>query len=113
VAAGVRERAILVDPGLGFGKTVEQNLALVRGTGALLGLGAGVVSGASRKSFVGRAALGRDSAPAERVAGSVAVSVCQMVAGARVFRVHDVGMQASGLRAAWAICGEVGGGWLP
>jgi dihydropteroate synthase len=103
VEAGVSESSILVDPGLGFGKTIEQNLALVRGTGAFAGLGAGVVSGASRKSFVGRVSLGRDSEPGERISGSVALSVCHLGAGARVFRVHDVGLQVSGLRLAWRI----------
>ena len=109
--AGVSERSMLVDPGLGFGKTVEQNLALVRGTGAFAGLGAGVVSGASRKSFVGRGSLGRDSEPGERISGSVALSVCHLGSGARVFRVHDVGVQASALRLAWRIgVGDGGGG---
>lgn len=108
VAAGVGEEAILVDPGLGFGKTVEQNLALVRGSGAFAGLGAGVLSAASRKSFVGRVALGRDSEPEERIAASAVFSVCHLEAGARVFRVHDVGIQSQALRAAWAIRGEVG-----
>ncbi len=112
VSAGVSGHSIVVDPGLGFGKTVEQNLALVRGTGAFAGLGAGVVSGASRKSFVGRVSLGRESEPVERISGSVALSVCHLGSGARVFRVHDVGLQASALRLAWRIgVGDcVGGG---
>jgi len=108
VAAGVATGAVLVDPGLGFGKTVEQKLALVRGSAAFAGLGAGVLSAASRKSFVGRVGLGRDSAPSERIFASTAFSVCHLWFGARVFRVHDVRPQAEALRAAWAIRGAVG-----
>lgn len=112
VRAGVAESAVLVDPGLGFGKTVEQNLALIRGSTAFAGLGAGILSGASRKSFVGRVALNRDSSPAERNSASAVFSVCHLWSGARVFRVHDVGLQVQALRSAWAIHGRVGPeGW--
>ncbi len=102
-AAGVPGSAVLVDPGLGFGKSVEQNVELVRGTGRLLGLGAGVLSAASRKSFVGRLSLGRDSQPGERLAGSIAFSLMHLKAGARVFRVHDVGEQGRALRVGWLL----------
>lgn len=102
-AAGVQASAVLVDPGLGFGKSVEQNVELVRGTGRMLGLGAGVLSAASRKSFVGRVSLGRDSQPSERLAGSIAFSLMHLKAGARVFRVHDVGEQGRALRAGWML----------
>lgn len=106
--AGVERNAILVDPGLGFGKSVAQNLALVRGSGAFVGIGAGVLSGASRKSFVGRVSLGRDSETRERIWGSAAFSVCHYWYGARVFRVHDVAEQVQALRSVAAIRGEVG-----
>lgn len=102
-AAGVPASAVLVDPGLGFGKSVEQNVELVRETGRMLGLGAGVLSAASRKSFVGRVSLGRDSEPWERLAGSIAFSLMHLKAGARVFRVHDVGEQERALRAGWRL----------
>ncbi|GAB4385447.1 MAG: dihydropteroate synthase [Phycisphaerales bacterium] len=102
-AVGIDRRSILVDPGLGFGKSVEQNVALVRESARFLGLGAGVLSAASRKSFVGRVSLGRDSDPGQRGAGSIAFSLMHLLAGARVFRVHDVADQAAALRVGWAI----------
>jgi len=105
MAAGVAPEAIMLDPGLGFGKTVEQNLELVRRTGELAELGYPVLSAASRKSFVGRICLAEraQSDPAERLAGSLAFSVAHLFAGARVFRVHDVAEQRQALAAAWAL----------
>jgi len=101
--AGVAPDAILVDPGLGFGKSVEQNLELIRHSGELASrAGRPVLSALSRKSFVGRAALGRDSGPSERLPGTLALSVLHLLAGARVFRVHDVAAHAGALAAAWA-----------
>lgn len=88
--AGVAMENVILDPGLGFGKTVEQNLALIRGTPELLTLGRPVVSGLSRKSFVGRHFLGRDSDPSERLEGTLALSAEHMRFGARLLRVHDV-----------------------
>lgn len=105
LAAGVCKDAVVLDPGLGFGKSVAQNLELIRRTGELCAIGRAVMSAASRKSFVGRAGLGRDSEPSERLGGSVAVTVLHALAGARVFRVHDVGAHAQALgllRAGWA-----------
>jgi len=103
VDAGVDRRCIVLDPGLGFGKDVGQNLALIRGTGALVGLGQAVMSGVSRKSFVGRVSLGRDSEPSERLAGTLGLSVLHLGFGARVFRVHDVGAHREALDSAWAV----------
>jgi dihydropteroate synthase len=98
-AAGVRSEAMVIDPGLGFGKTVEQNLELIRGTPRLAELGFAVLSGLSRKSFVGRVSgLGEGSTPGGRLAGSVALSVVHAVHGASVFRVHDVGPVATALK---------------
>ncbi|MFG0260329.1 MAG: dihydropteroate synthase [Phycisphaerales bacterium JB041] len=104
-AAGVARAAIVLDPGLGFGKSVEQNLEIVRRTGELLGGGYPLLSAASRKSFVGRVSLpgAEQSSPAERLPGSLAFSVLHLAAGARVFRVHDAGPQRAALDAAWAI----------
>lgn len=110
VAAGVDRRCIVLDPGLGFGKDVGQNLALIRRTGALAGLGHVVMSGVSRKSFVGRVSLGRDSEPGERLAGTLGLSVAHLMFGARLFRVHDVGVHREALDGAWGVIhGEVGG----
>jgi dihydropteroate synthase len=102
IEAGVEAGAIVLDPGLGFGKTVEQNAELIRRTGEIAALGYPVLSGASRKSFVGRLATGRGDSPAsDRVGGSIGASLAHLVSGAMIFRVHDVEAQACALRAAW------------
>lgn len=104
IDAGVDPGAIVLDPGLGFGKSVEQNAELIRRTAEIAAIGFPVLSGASRKSFVGRLATGRgDSPAAKRVGGSVGASVAHLLSGAIIFRVHDVGVQAHALRAAWSL----------
>ncbi|MFO0856018.1 MAG: dihydropteroate synthase [Phycisphaerales bacterium] len=103
MAAGVSRECIAIDPGLGFGKTVEQNLELIRATREFAQLGFPVMSALSRKSFVGRMALGRDSQPSERLAGTIAMSVMHYLAGARIFRVHDVAECVEALRAVESI----------
>ncbi|MGP1273443.1 MAG: dihydropteroate synthase [Phycisphaerales bacterium] len=108
-AAGVRTDAVVLDPGLGFGKTVEQNLALMRRTGELLTLGRPVLSGTSRKSFLGRIGLQRDSDPGERLGASIAASVLHASSGARLFRVHDVREHTQALRLWWALAGSEAG----
>lgn len=105
IRAGVSPRRVCLDPGLGFGKSVEQNLELIGGTGSLVSLGRPVLSALSRKSFVGRVSLGRDSDPGERLAGTLALSVLHLERGARVFRVHDVGVHKQALEAAWRVVG--------
>ncbi|HVL19868.1 MAG TPA: dihydropteroate synthase [Amaricoccus sp.] len=87
-AAGIAREALLVDPGIGFGKTVAHNLTLIRGLAMLHGLGCGVVFGASRKRFIGT--LGGAPVAADRVAGSIAVALEALRQGAQVLRVHDV-----------------------
>lgn len=111
--AGVDQSSIVLDPGLGFGKTVEQNLELVRRTGELLGLGRPVMSAASRKSFVGRVGLDRDSDPGERLAASVALTVLHARAGARLMRVHDVGAHMQALRMLAALSEQASDGDIP
>jgi dihydropteroate synthase len=88
VAAGVERERICVDPGFGFGKTLEHNLALLRGIGALRAeLGLPVLAGLSRKSMIG-AITGK---PVEqRLAGSLAGALAALAHGARIVRVHDV-----------------------
>ncbi|MBC7836107.1 MAG: dihydropteroate synthase [Phycisphaerales bacterium] len=100
--AGVRREAIVLDPGLGFGKTVEQNLELIRRSAELASLAGGypIVSGLSRKSFVARASgLGPDSRPSARLAGTIALTLSHAQHGARLMRVHDVGPIVEALRA--------------
>lgn len=86
--AGVAADHVLVDPGIGFGKTIEQNHALLGAVRQLAGLGAPVLIGTSRKSFL--AADADLPAPADRVAGSVATATMAALAGAAMVRVHDV-----------------------
>lgn len=101
--AGVGREQIVLDPGLGFGKTVAQNLALIDGTGALEALGFPILSGVSRKSFTARAAgMSSTSAPCDRVHATVGLSVVHLMRGARLFRVHDVAAHVPALRAAWS-----------
>ena len=100
LAAGVDPARIHVDPGIGFGKTLEHNLELLRRLDELATLGFPVVLGASRKSFLGRL-TGRED-PHDRVAATVATSVLGFERGARVFRVHDVAATADALAVAAA-----------
>ncbi len=98
--AGVQADAVVLDPGLGFGKSVAQNFALIRGTPRLASLGRPLLSALSRKSFIGRIGLQRDSEPDERVGGTLAASLAHMALGVRLFRVHDVAEHASAMRVA-------------
>jgi dihydropteroate synthase len=88
VGQGVAEERILLDPGIGFGKTVEHNLELLRRLEELVAIGRPIVIGTSRKSFLGR--LTGQSDPAERLPGTIATNVIAYERGARVFRVHEV-----------------------
>ena len=88
VEAGIAERRIVLDPGIGFGKTVEHNLELLRRLGELVALGRPVVIGTSRKSFLARL-TGRSDTD-DRVPGTIATCVIAYERGARIFRVHDV-----------------------
>ncbi|MFN9992494.1 MAG: dihydropteroate synthase [Phycisphaerales bacterium] len=88
--AGVRADRIVLDPGLGFGKSVEDNLRLIEDTRRLAELGFPIMSALSRKSFVGRWHLQRDSTPDERLEGTLKLSERHRERGAMIFRVHDV-----------------------
>ena len=99
VDAGVAEERIQLDPGIGFGKTLEHNLELLRRLDELAALDRPLVVGTSRKSFLGRI-TGRGVT--ERVPATVATSVIAYERGARVFRVHDVAATADALAVAAA-----------
>jgi dihydropteroate synthase len=101
VAAGVPRGRILVDPGIGFGKKLEHNLALLAGIGELASLGVPVLVGASRKRFIGE--LTGEGEPRRRAAGTVAACLAARRRGATVFRVHDVAALRQALVVAEAI----------
>ncbi len=103
VAAGVDEQRIWIDPGIGFGKTVEHNLELLRRLGELGELGRPIVIGTSRKRFLG-ALTGREVDA--RLGGTVASNVLALAAGAEVFRVHEVAEARQALDAATVILGR-------
>tara|TARA_Y100000589_G_scaffold231903_1_gene219394 strand:- start:20613 stop:20990 length:378 start_codon:yes stop_codon:yes gene_type:complete len=92
----VRPEAIVLDPGLGFGKSVEQNARLVGGVRSFVETGYPILCAASRKSFIG--AVTEQSEPADRVAGSVAVAIWEAARGVRLFRVHDVSAHVAALQ---------------
>jgi len=88
VNAGLPINRIVVDPGIGFGKTVDHNLQLIRGLSLFHGLGCPVLLGVSRKRFIG--ALGHAQEPADRVAGSIAIGLEGLRQGVQFLRVHDI-----------------------
>jgi dihydropteroate synthase len=99
VGEGVPEDRVWLDPGIGFGKTLEHNLELLRRLDEIVAIGRPVVIGTSRKSFLGRL-TGRDEA--ERVPGTIATNVIAWERGARIFRVHDVAPSVDALKVAAA-----------
>jgi dihydropteroate synthase len=99
VAAGVPEERIWLDPGIGFGKTLEHNLELLRRLDEIVAIGRPVVVGTSRKSFLGKL-TGRGEK--ERLPGTIATNVIALERGARIFRVHDVAEAADALAVAAA-----------
>lgn len=101
VNAGIDEARLIVDPGVGFGKTLEHNLALLASLGRLRDLGRPVLLGASRKRFI--AALDRDGPAGERLGGSLAAALAGWRQGASIFRVHDVAATRQALTVAKAI----------
>jgi dihydropteroate synthase len=105
--AGVARERIMLDPGIGFGKTEQHNLELLRRLDELVALGPPIVIGTSRKGFLGRivdreAARAEPAAAAERLAGTIATNVLALERGARVFRVHDVAPLREALAVATA-----------
>jgi len=105
VAAGVREERIVVDPGVGFGKTLEHNLALLAGIPVLAArLGRPILVGLSRKGMIG-ALTGRDTAG--RLAGSLAGALAGVARGAAAVRVHDVAETVDAL-TVWKAIEEAG-----
>jgi dihydropteroate synthase len=98
---GIPRCRIAVDPGIGFGKTVAHNLALLERLPLLAGLGCRILLGASRKGFIGR--IGGEATAARRAAGSIAAALAATVRGASILRVHDVAETVQALKV-WAAC---------
>lgn len=101
VKAGIDEAKLIVDPGIGFGKSLEHNLALLTKLDRLSTLGCPVMLGASRKRFI--AALDRDGPANDRLGGSLAAVLAGYNRGATIFRVHDVAQTRQALKTAFAI----------
>jgi len=107
VGEGIREELIMLDPGIGFGKTVAHNLELLDRLDELTALGRPLVVGTSRKSFLARIIAGPEGSAsedglAERLSGTIATNVLALERGARVFRVHDVAPVRDALTVAAA-----------
>jgi dihydropteroate synthase len=95
-AAGVPRSRIIVDPGIGFGKTVADNLALLNGLALFQGLGCALMLGASRKRMIG--ALSNEAPADQRLGGSIALALTGIMSGAQIVRVHDVPETVQALR---------------
>jgi len=108
VAEGVAEERIWLDPGIGFGKSLEHNLELLRRLDELVAIGRPLVVGTSRKSFLGTLTGGRPEA--ERLPGTIATNVLALERGAAIFRVHDVLPVADALAVAAAALAPATGG---
>ena len=102
-AAGIARNQIIVDPGIGFGKTLDHNLTILRGIAVFHGLGCPILLGASRKRFIGTLGGGQD--PADRLGGSVAVALFGARQGVQILRVHDIFATKQALDLEWAIGG--------
>lgn len=97
---GISKDSVLIDPGIGFGKSVEGNLRLISNIGDFKKIGRPVLIGASRKSFIGKIL---DNTPEERLSGTISANVCAFISGASIFRVHDVRENAEALKIAHMI----------
>ena len=111
VREGVAEERIMLDPGIGFGKTTAHNLTLLGRLGELVAIGRPLVIGTSRKTFIGRViaqAAGESEPlpPERRLGGTIATNVLALERGASVFRVHDVAPVRDALALAAATLGE-------
>ena len=104
IAAGLTPERLVVDPGFGFGKTLEHNLALLRRLGELAADGPAVLVGLSRKSMLGTLT---ERATGERLYGSVALAVIAALNGARIIRAHDVAATVEALKVTAAVQGPV------
>lgn len=93
---GIPRSQIIVDPGIGFGKNLDHNLALLRGIGLFHGLGCAILLGVSRKKFIGT--IGGEPRADARAPGSIAVGLAALAQGVQILRVHDVAETAQAVR---------------
>ncbi|MDD5174004.1 MAG: dihydropteroate synthase [Candidatus Omnitrophica bacterium] len=103
--AGIKDDKIIIDPGIGFGKTVGHNLEILRTLECFKKIGYPLCIGTSRKSFIGKILGSKD--PEDRLAGSLATAVIAAVNGANIIRVHDVRLTRQALRITDSITGKV------
>ncbi|HGG05355.1 MAG TPA: dihydropteroate synthase, partial [Aliiroseovarius sp.] len=102
--AGIDREKLIVDPGIGFGKTLQHNVSLLRNLSVYHDLGLPVLLGASRKRFIGT--IGQADGAKDRVAGSVAVALFAASQGAHILRVHDTFETKQALRLHLALIGD-------
>lgn len=98
VAAGLPRESLILDPGFGFGKTLEHNLALLRQLDILVAAGLPVLVGLSRKSMIGQLVAEPHGIPSDRLGGSLALALVARAKGVRIVRVHDVGPTVQAFR---------------
>jgi len=96
VSKGISRDAIVIDPGIGFGKTLDHNLAILQNLSVFHGIGCAILLGASRKRFIGT--IGEVAEAQDRAPGSIAVGLAGIAQGVQILRVHDVGETAQALR---------------
>ena len=101
--AGIKKSKIIIDPGIGFGKTVEHNLKILRGLGHFKKLGYPLCVGTSRKYFIGKMLGSKD--PEDRLAGSIATATAAAMSGANIIRAHDVALTRQALKMVDGITG--------
>ena len=102
-AAGLRRERLILDPGFGFGKSVEHNLRLLNRMAGLKELGLPILAGMSRKSMIGKVL---ERPVEERLSGSLALAALAVERGARILRVHDVGPSVDAVNMTWAVMEE-------
>jgi dihydropteroate synthase len=95
-ALGIDRARIVLDPGIGFGKTLAHNLTLLRGLSLFHGLGCPILLGTSRKRFIGT--IGQAAEPQDRAPGSIATALAGVAQGVQIVRVHDVPETRQALR---------------
>ena len=105
VAAGIAHERLVLDPGFGFGKRFDENIPLLSRLAEFHDLGFPVLSGTSRKSFIGRTLSqeGKDAPPEQRLYGTLATIVASALAGVHMVRVHDVKPVVEALKVADAV----------